>query len=152
MADIRIDITAKGLIQKDKKALQKDTETSIGNILTRVATFMERTAKENIQGSVYRTPVPKIPGYSRTGKARQSIMRGVVSPLQQRVYMGVNYGQYLEEGTGIYRGRKPYWTTFGGLLDRPIKYKGMKPRPFWKPAIEETKRNIQNIVKQEFKK
>jgi len=131
------------------KKLKEGSRSLTANVLTRVATFMERTAKEKIQQSVYASPTGV---YKRKGKARQSITRGVISPTQQRVFMGVNYGQYLEEGTGIYNGRKAYWTTFGGLLDHPIKYKGMKARPFWKPSIEETQENIPRILEEEASK
>lgn len=145
-ADISIDQRG---FTKIKKKMDEGVKKPLANAITRVATFMERTAKENLQDSVYKSPTT---WYSRTGKARQSITRGVINPLTQRVFMGVKYGQYLETGTGIYNGRKPFWTTFGGRLERPIKYKGMQARPFWKPAIKETRKNIQRIVKEEITK
>ena len=146
-----IDISSSGFVKKTAKQAEQDTKKTLSNVITRVATLMERTAKENLHKAVHSTPTPSIPGYSRTSKSRQSINRGVLGAYSQRVYMGVNYGKYIEEGTGIYNGRRPYWTTFGGLLPRPILYKGMKARPFWKPAIKTTRQEIPNIWKQEYK-
>jgi HK97 gp10 family phage protein len=145
---INVNINDKGFT-KTAKLLEEGAGDILSNVITRVATFMERTAKLNIRQSVYSSPRGL---YNRTGKARQSIIRGVVSDTQQRVYMGVNYGIYLEKGTGIYNGRKPFYTTFGGLLDNPIKYKGMKARPFWKPAVDETRKNVSRIIKEETSK
>lgn len=148
-----IDIKTDGFIQTSRK-LKKGAQPLLGTVITRIATFMERTAKENLRTSVYSTPAPRKP-FRRSGKARQSIIRAVLGTLTQRVYMGVKYGKYLEEGTGIYHtpgARKPYWTTFGGILDKPVKYKGMKARPFWAPAIKKTRENVPRIMQEEASK
>jgi HK97 gp10 family phage protein len=129
--------------------LKKGANPLITRVITRVATYMEREAKKNLLTVISATPAGE---YRRTGKSRQSIMRAPTGKLQQRVFMGVDYGKYIEEGTGIYIGRKPWYTSFGGLLDHPIYYKGMPARPFWKPAIEATKQNIPRIIREESKK
>ena len=144
-----ITVTSEGIASKTSAQIGRDTKRVISNVLTRLATFMERTAKKNIQASVYSTQAPK--GFNRTGKARQSIARAQINPLAQRVYMGVKYGKYLETGTGIYNGRRPYWTTFGGQIERPILYKGMRARPFWKPAVKSTIKEINEAFKKEEK-
>lgn len=144
-----IDIDNKGFTQIRKK-LQNGATAPLSSAITRIATFMERTAKEKLQKSVYASAESK--WYTRTGKARQSITRSQVAPLTQKVYMGVNYGKYLESGTGAYNGRSAFWTTFGGRLEEAVLYKGMKKRPFWKPAIKETRKNVKRILKEEVEK
>jgi HK97 gp10 family phage protein len=133
------------------KRFKTGARVAISGAVFRVANVMEITAKKNIRNSVYASPKPSAP-FSRSGKAQQSITVAKLDDLQSKVYMGVNYGQYLEYGTGIYRGRKPYWTTFGAQIPRAILYKGMKARPFWMPAIEETKKQIPSILKNEIDK
>lgn len=148
MPEISINIDKKELNNLSKR-LKNSSKEFTERAVVRIATIMERTAKENIRDTVYSSPAT---WYKRTGKARQSIVRSSVGENKQRVYMGVKYGRYLEEGTGIYAGRKPFWTTFGGQLDHPVKYKGMRARPFWKPAIETTKGKVPDILREEARK
>lgn len=143
---LKIEIDNKAFVKTDS-TLKVLAQELTHNVVTRIATFMERAAKKNIRESVYKSAPSK--WYRRSGKSRQSIMRSPISNTSQRVFMGVKYGTYLENGTGIYNGRKPFWTTFGGQLEKPIKYKGMKARPFWKPAITETRKNVQRIMNEE---
>lgn len=140
---------------KTSRTLKEGSESATARVITRLATLMERTAKTNIRESVYASPQKE---YKRTGKARQSIIRSKISPMSQRVYMGVNYGVYLEEGTGIYNGRKAWWTKLSNITgqsadaNKVIRIKGMKARPFWKPAIETTEKNIPRIWNEEASK
>ena len=147
---MELSLSTTGFIEASKR-LKDGARGAISKAVFRVANVMETTAKKNIRDSVYASTKPGKP-FSRSGKAQQSITVAKLDDLQSRVYMGVKYGQYLEFGTGIYRGRKPYWTTFGGQLTRPIFYKGMKARPFWMPAVNETKRQIPEILKKEIDK
>lgn len=147
---MQLDLFTSGFVEVSKR-LKVGARPAIAKAVFRVANVMETTTKKNIRNSVYASPKPLAP-FSRSGKAQQSITVAKLDDLQSRVYMGVNYGQYLEYGTGIYRGRKPYWTTFGGQIDRPILYKGMKARPFWIPAVESTKKQILEILKSEIDK
>jgi HK97 gp10 family phage protein len=144
---MNVDITG---IEKTLKLLPQVSTKTVANVITRLATYAERTAKKNIRKSVYATP-PKT--YVRTGKAAQSITRG---PIQggQRVYMGVKYGKYLEEGTGIYNGRKAWYTKLKNITGNSddtsyVKIKGMRARPFWKPAFEATEAKSTEIAKKE---
>jgi HK97 gp10 family phage protein len=146
---MELELSTTGFIEASKR-LKVGARPAIAKAVFRVANVMETTAKKNLQKSVYASP--KSTWYSRTGKAQQSITIAKLDDLQSRVYMGVKYGQYLERGTGIYAGRKPFWTTFGGQLDRPIKYKGMRSRPFWMPAVEATKKQIPEILQKEIDK
>ena len=135
---------------KAEKLLKAGAKSPTAEAVFKVVNFFETRAKKNLQKSVYASP--KSPYYSRTGKARQSIIASKKDDLTYRVFMGVNYGEYLEEGTGIYRGRTGWWTNWGGVLPKPIFTKGMKARPFWKPAEDETKKEAPIIVKKVIQK
>ena len=146
MSNISID--TRGFVQLSKK-LNTDISKVLDRAVFRIGNYMENESKKNLNDSVYgSTPST---WYRRTGKARQSIVLQRQGNAKVRVYMGVNYGRYLEEGTGIYAGRKPFFTTFGGQLPRAIKYKGMKKRPFWKKSIEATRGQAQTIMNNEVK-
>jgi len=140
---------------KTSRTLKEGSTSVTARVITRLATFMERTAKTNIRASVYASPKRV---YKRTGKARQSIIRSKVSPTAQRVYMGVNYGVYLEEGTGIFNGRTAWWTRLSNITGQAddakkvIRIQGMKARPFWKPAIKATEENTPRIWAEEASK
>lgn len=56
------------------------------------------------------------------------------------VRVTANYAVYVEYGTGIYavegNGRKTPWTYYSDKLGRFVTTEGMKPQPFWDPAID----------------
>lgn len=112
-----------------------------------VAAELALEVRRKIQESVYDKPNSGL--YTRSGKAKQSIHSEAIDSDTYRVYVGVNYGRYIEFGTGIYAGRKAYWTTFGGLLDHAILYRGMPARPFFYPAVKQIKSNIPQIIARE---
>ena len=138
-----IKIEDKGFV-KAEKLLKAGAKSPTAEAVLKVANFFETQAKKNLQKSVYASP--KSPHYFRTGKARQSIINSKINNLTYRVFMGVNYGKYLEEGTGIYRGRTGWWTTWGGVLPKAIWMNGMKARPFWKPTEDETRKEAPIII------
>lgn len=146
---MQLELSKFGFIEASKR-LKVGARAALGKAVFRVANAMETTAKINIKQSVYSSE--KSFWYKRTGKAQQSIAVAKLDDLQSRVFMGASYGQFLERGTGIYAGRKAFWTTFGGQLDRPIKFSGMRKRPFWIPAIESTKKQIPEILEKEINK
>ena len=115
---------------------------------------METQAKKNAKTSIYATTPPKAP-FSRTGKLQQSIIgQRIGDGLSARVYVGVDYARYVEEGTGIYHrpgARKPYWTTFGGLIGNPVYIRGTKPKPFWVPAREATEKATPGLIEKAVK-
>ena len=139
-----INIQTTGDIQKVKNTLKNGGQKLVRRVILLTMNDFETNAKKNIRKSVYQSEKGK---YKRSGKALQSITGRMLSNSKAKVFMGVDYGRYLETGTGIYNDRTPFWTTFGGLLDKPIKYKGMKARPFWQPAVEQTKKNIPILLK-----
>lgn len=130
------------------KKLSKGATNAISKAVFLVGNFFETKAKENINKSVYQSSAST--WYKRTGKAQQSIVMQQLSSEKAKVFMGVKYGKYLEEGTGIYAGHRPFFTTFGGQLKRAVKYKGMRARPFWKPAISETRKEVKNLAQKAF--
>ena len=147
-----IDIQTLGF-EKTGQLLRQGASEPLAKAVAKTANYLETTAKKTIRDVVYKSK--KSEWYKRTGKASQSIVASKLDPLAWRVFVGVNYGKYLEEGTGIYHtpgARKPFWTTFGGRLKQPIKYKGMKARPFWLPSIKATQAKAPEFLKQEVDK
>lgn len=146
-----IKIEDKGFV-KAEKLLKAGAKSPTAEAVLKVANFFETRAKENINESVYASP--QSPFYGRSGKAKQSIIASKKDDLTYRVFMGVNYGKYLEEGTGIYAGHKSWQLTkaFGRKLETPITINGMKPRPFWKPTEEQTRKEAPIIIKKVIQK
>ncbi len=82
----------------------------------------------------------------RTGTLQRSILTQVDYPDAQ-VSVDTKYGKWVEQGTGIYG---PYQTPIVPKSGKVMAWngasgpafarstKGMKPRPFFKPAIEES--------------
>lgn len=56
------------------------------------------------------------------------------------VRVTAHYAVYVEYGTGIYavegNGRQTPWTYYSEKLGRYVTTKGMRPQPFWDPAID----------------
>lgn len=56
------------------------------------------------------------------------------------VRVTANYAIYVEYGTGIYavegNGRKTPWTYYSDKLSRFVTTEGMRPQPFWDPAVD----------------
>ena len=143
-----IKVTDTGFIELQKK-LDTPLKGRLSDFVRRAGNEMETTAKKNINASVYQSEVS--PFYDRTGKAQQSIVMEMQSTLTARVFMGVDYGKYLEYGTGIYHtpdARTPWFTSkIPGTNGKTVYIKGMKARPFWHPAIDSTREFIQANLK-----
>ena len=75
--------------------------------------------------------------------------------LTGRVYTDVEYGMYIEYGTGIYatggRGRKTPWVYYNAKLGRFVQTSGMSPRPFMRPSFYEQrpkfKKDMERLLK-----
>jgi len=56
------------------------------------------------------------------------------------VRVTAHYAVYVEFGTGIYavegNGRKTPWSYYSNKLGRFVTTEGMKPQPYWFPAID----------------
>lgn len=88
----------------------------------------------------------------KTGTLARSIT--VVADGSMRVVVGpqVVYGMYIEFGTGIYaengQGRKTPWVYKGGD-GHFYTTKGIKPRPYMRPAFEQEKENVRKTFSRE---
>lgn len=133
--------------RKFDELMRKGVDTPIYNSIVDLMNFAETRAKTNIRESVYDSP----PGqYTRSGKAQQSIIGQMQGRSKARVYMGVDYGKYLEEGTGIPAGRSGWWTAKSNIIpgaSGAIYMKGMEARPFWQPMKEATRKEAPKIAK-----
>lgn len=75
------------------------------------------------------------------GNLRDSIEMEI-SPdgLRAIVQVTASYAIYVEFGTGIYakegNGRKTPWTYYSDKLNRFVTTQGMRPQPYWMPALD----------------
>ena len=115
-------------------AIKDMTET-----LGKACALVERTAKEK---------APK-----DTGELRRSITSKVEGNVGY-VYTPLEYAPYIEYGTGLF-------AEEGGRTDVPWYYQddkgewhktsGMKPRPYMRPALDENREKIVEIIKEGIK-
>lgn len=121
--------------RKVTELLKSGVRRDVNRAVFRVIAEAQKDMQENVTKDIYSRKGPGSP-FKRTGKLRQSIVAQMLMFASGKVFVGAKYGEYVEEGTGIFRGRQPYWTTFGGILSHPILYKGVMPRPFFKPVVD----------------
>lgn len=111
-------------------------ENAIKQALNRACLVVERAAKEN---------APK-----GTGELRRSIT-SKVEGLEGVVFTPLEYAPYVEYGTGLF-------AENGGRKDVPWHYKddkgewhttsGMHPHPYMRPALENNRQQILEILKE----
>lgn len=137
-----------------KKVLTVGLKPKISKAIIAVANFMQNTAKKNLKEALGSSSK----SYTRTGKAQQSITVESLNWNKAKVKQGVKYGKYIEYGTGIPAGRQAWWVRADTLRkagmkidgnQKYIKMKGMKPRPFWIPAVKSTQKEAINLFKKE---
>lgn len=67
------------------------------------------------------------------------------------VRVTAHYAIYVEYGTGIYavegNGRDTPWTYFSDKLGRFVTTEGMRPQPFWDPAIDKGQRHFRKEMR-----
>lgn len=112
-----------------------DTE-KLDNSLGKACTLVERTAKQN---------APK-----DTGELRRSITSKVENHTGI-VFTPLEYAPYIEFGTGLF-------AEDGGRQDVPWHYQddegnwhttsGMNPRPYMRPALNENRNRIIELIKE----
>lgn len=118
------------------ESLENIADTSnIEAALNKCCALVERTAKQK---------APK-----DTGELRRSITSKVEN-FEGVVYTPLEYAPYREYGTGLF-------AENGGRMDVPWNYQddegnwhstsGMKPHPFMRPALDENKDQIIEILK-----
>lgn len=108
----------------------------IEQALGKACALVERSAKQ-------KCPVDN-------GELRRSIS-SKVEGLQGIVYTPLEYAPYVEYGTGLF-------AEEGGRMDVPWNYQddkgewhstsGQKPQPFMRPALDENRTQIQQILKE----
>jgi hypothetical protein len=84
-------------------------------VVRRTALFLEQQAKLNLSREVY--DKPESSDYVRTGFLRNSVQSVRIADLTWVVFVGAEYGIYIELGTRF-----------------------MRARPYWAPAIVETEK------------
>lgn len=120
------------------KRLEKVADTeSLGKALGRACALVERSAKQK---------APK-----NNGELRRSIT-SKVEGTTGIVFTTLEYAPYVEFGTGLF-------AENGGRMDVPWNYKddegewhstsGQKPQPFMRPALDENRERIKQIIKEE---
>lgn len=142
---MKLTLTVQG-ISDVKKALDKAgaiTRFAMVNHVGVTAFGIQKTAKEKVAVDVGRTRAGIQVTFYREG-------------LSAEVYVNPESGVYLEEGTGPAVGRPPFmppssalrgWAARHGmagkefLIARAIGRRGQKPRPFFRPAVEEHSKN-----------
>lgn len=154
---INIKINSK---QTDKllRRVGKDLQRPIIKTVNLVANHAETQAKRKL-----RAKTKKI-----TGQLARSIFNIKYGQFGKRVYVGKDYGKYIEFGRKEVKPKKakllyiPISTKakrlgsnrnanleFGTDFVFAKKAKAMKPRPFWRPAMKSAKKKAPKIMKQQ---
>lgn len=129
--------------------LNKDLTRPISQAVTVVAAFMQNQAKVNLRQVIYSRSVP----WRRTGKLQQSVTVDSVDNLSKRVFVGVDYGKFVEKGTRphIIRPRRGKFLSFMNrdnkrIFAKEVHHPGTKPYPFFIPAVVKTRQEMPEIV------
>ena len=90
----------------------------------------------------------------KTGALRRSIKSKVEltgNSIEGIVYSPLEYAPYQEYGTGLFaengNGRKTGWAYEDEKTGETIFTRGNRPHPFLRPAVNENKNKIINIIK-----
>lgn len=129
---MKLTVEIKGL---DKLVDNIIDEQALSQALGKACALVERSAKEK---------APK-----DTGELRRSITSEVRGN-EGVIYTTLEYAPYVEYGTGLF-------AESGGRKDVPWHYQddkgewhttsGMKPQPFMRPALDENRERITEIIK-----
>lgn len=130
--DIRVEGLNELLVRLDKIT----SPAKVNQALGQACALVERSAKQK---------APK-----DTGALRRSITSKVEN-FQGIVFTPLEYAPYVEYGTGLF-------AETGGRVDVPWSYKddegnwhttsGQKPQPFMRPALDENRAKIKQIIKE----
>ena len=97
------------------------------------------------------------------GELRRGITTKTLEKIENSVKIGtgtnLEYAPYLEYGTGIYaengEGRKTPWVYYYAGTKGPEGWRftrGMKAKPFLRPAYDENKERVQDVVREELER
>lgn len=87
------------------------------------------------------------------GNLRDSIEVEILQDgMKAIVRVTANYAIWIEYGTGIYavegNGRNTPWTYYSDKLGRFVTTQGMKPQPFWDPAVDKGQRHFRKEMRE----
>lgn len=126
-------------LEKYAREYRKKIVSKVRRIVLNTARLIEDTAKSL-------APVDE-------GQLRQSIETTILSSdgLSAQVLVSAEHGIWVEFGTGIYatgpggsRAKNIPWHFYSTKLNRWVTMSGIKPQPFWFPAIEEGRRYFES--------
>lgn len=136
--------------------VRKATDAALERAAEIIGGMMETKAKMYITDEVYTNDSHG--WYIRTGNLRNSITHDSVSDDHSvTIVVGspVDYAPYVELGTGVYaedgKGRKTPWR----YQDKDGNWhatRGMPPRPYLRPAVENHIRDYRAVLQQELSK
>ncbi|MEK5425364.1 HK97 gp10 family phage protein [Cytobacillus sp. FSL R7-0680] len=135
-SSISIGIEMGGLRQFDRAIdrFEKEFIIEVKRVITETA--------ELIQGQA-QALAPTGDGHLRRSIEIRYYNRG----LSAEIIVGAAYAIYVEYGTGIYsstgNGRRTPWVYWSEKLNRYVYTRGMKPQPYWQPAIEAGSRHFE---------
>jgi len=130
--------------------LKQGVKKPAQDIIKNSSTLMKNEATKNLKQVVYNRSVP----WERTRDLLQSITIDKKSNLYHRVYVGMPYGIFVENGTKPHtiKATKAKVLAFsvGGkmVFASSVNHPGSKPYPFWKPAGETLIKKMPSIVEQ----
>ena len=113
-------------------------EAKVKKALGKACALVERSAKQK---------APK----GKTGDLKRSI-KSKVDGLKGIVYTPLEYAPYVEYGTGLFAengGRKDVpWAYEDEETGELIFTSGQKPKPYMRPALNENREKIKEIIKE----
>lgn len=127
-----------------------EVNSKIAKALEECGMVAETYASQHLTQELSKSPPS---WYHRTGNLRNSITH-IVDTEKNEMIIGtpVEYAPYVELGTGIYvaGGRRTPWGYVGN--DGEVHFtRGMPPRPFIKPSIEQHIDTYEEIFKENLK-
>lgn len=142
---IKIVLDPKGVSRINKRLDKTRVNDRLAKGVFLVASTLEGNVKRKLQQVIYSRRVP----WKRTGGLQQSVSVNKLSPLTSQVTVGKKYGKFVEQG------RRGFSVNPNTAI--PIKFKdggvrffrsvkAAKKRPFWRPALAETKKQMPSIL------
>lgn len=122
-----------------------EMEEAKGRILETIGQLIEKYAKKLCPVGTVESTGKK--GY-RGGTLRNSITHEVEEDVVA-VGTNVEYGPYVELGTGPHFEAPPEWESFEVPGSKGVGRGYVRPRPFIRPAIEDHREEYQDVVQSE---
>lgn len=155
-----LDVKITGVIEVEKM-LDKQYKAKLPKIVTQLANFMQNRAISNLNKNIYERSV----WWKRSGGARQGMQVTDVGS-GKKVASTKEYTKFLETGTKPHAitsnkamiipaknlNGYPTWAKSRVMKDgsiflgRKVKHPGFKARPFFKPAVEDTRKEAKRII------